>query len=439
MRKRIVIIGAGSTNFGLKIIGDFYKSKILEGSTIVLHDIRPEAVEKTRKIAQMYKEKLQVNFEIEATTSREDALKNADFCLISIEVGNRFDLWEQDFEIPLKFGFKQIYGENGGPGGLFHALRIVPVIIEICEDIEKICPNAFVFNYSNPMQRICHALTTRFPNLNIIGLCHEIHSMERQLPELLQTDLDNLDFQAGGLNHFSILLNVKFKDSGKDGYPIIKEKFDTYYSNLVNDHEGFESDPGAERGVFFELFKKYSYLPITTDSHVGEYMQWASSVADHEGISDFYQKYKKRCLNFYEDDFFYGRFFDYSKPKLDERVVPIIESIVEDQGRFEHAVNIPNKNFIEYLPNDIVVEVPAKINKHGAIGQKLKNYPKSFGVLLNSQTGVIQMTTEAILKKSKHAAYLALLSDPIVDDANKAGELLDAMIEKQSEFLSYLN
>ena len=157
MGKRIVIIGAGSTNFGLKIIGDFYKSQILKGSTIVLHDIRPEAVEKTRKIAENYKEKLQVDFQIEATTSREEALKGADFCLISIEVGNRFELWEQDWGVPVEYGFKQIYGENGGPGGLFHALRIIPVIIEICEDIAKICPNAVVFNYSNPMQRICHA------------------------------------------------------------------------------------------------------------------------------------------------------------------------------------------------------------------------------------------------------------------------------------------
>ena len=222
----------------MKIIGDFYKSQILKGSTIVLHDIRPEAVEKTRKIAENYKEKLKVNFQIEATTSRDEALKGADFCLISIEVGNRFELWEQDWGIPVEYGFKQIYGENGGPGGLFHALRIIPVIIEICEDIEKICPNAVVFNYSNPMQRICHALTTKFPNLNIIGLCHEIHSMERQLPTLLDTNLDNIEFEAGGLNHFSILLDVKYKDSKKDGYPIIRDKFNCYYSNLINDHEG---------------------------------------------------------------------------------------------------------------------------------------------------------------------------------------------------------
>ena len=174
MTNKIVIIGAGSTNFGLGLVGDFFKSKILSGSTLVLHDINSDTLKNTHKIANDYKEKLGVNFEIVSTTSRAEALQEANFCLISIEVGNRFDLWEQDWKIPLQYGIKQVYGENGGPGGLFHAMRQIPEIIKICEDIEKICPEAFIFSYSNPMQRICHALTTRFPNLKKTGLCHEI-------------------------------------------------------------------------------------------------------------------------------------------------------------------------------------------------------------------------------------------------------------------------
>ena len=204
MSNRIVIIGAGSTNFGLGIVGDFFKSKILSGSTLVLHDINSETLKNTHEIALSFKEKLGVDFNIESTTSRSKALQQADFCLISIEVGNRFELWEQDWKVPLQYGIKQVYGENGGPGGTFHAMRQVPVIIEICEDIEKICPEAFVFSYSNPMQRICHALNTRFPNLKITGLCHEIASMTRQLPSLMETEIDNIEFEAAGLNHFSI-------------------------------------------------------------------------------------------------------------------------------------------------------------------------------------------------------------------------------------------
>ena len=436
---KIVLIGAGSQNFGLGIIGDIFKSKVLEGSKIVLHDINAESLKLTDSIANSFKEKLKVNFEITSTTSRSEALHNANFCIISIEVGHRFDLWDQDWKIPLQYGIKQVYGENGGPGGLFHAMRIIPPILDICEDIKKLCPKAHIFNFSNPMQRICHAVTTKFPDLKFTGLCHEIASMERQLPSLMKTDFSNIQFLAGGLNHFSILLQAKYKDTGKDGYPIIRQNFDNYYSNLVNGHEGFSSKPGAERGVFKKLFNDYNYLPITTDSHLGEYLQWAYSVADHDAILDFYDKYKIRCLNFYNDSKSYNRFFDNQNTETHERVIPIIDAIINNNSYEESAVNIPNRDFIDCLPNGIVVEVPAKIDHNGVHGITLEDYPKSFGSLLNSQVGVIQMTTEAVLNKSKHYAYLALLSDPVVDNAIMAEKMLNNMLDTQKDFLGYLS
>ena len=435
---KIVLIGAGSTNFGLGTVSDIFKSKQLNGSTIVLHDINPTTLAKTKEIADKYKDKFNADFNITATTNREEALKDANFCIISIEIGKRFELWDQDWKLPLQYGIKQIYGENGGPGGLFHSLRIAPVIVEICDDIMKICPEAFVFNYSNPMQRICHAVTTKHPNLKFTGLCHEIASMERQLPTLMETEFSNIAIKAGGLNHFSILLEAKYKDTGKDGYPIIKEKFYNYYSKLINEHEGHPSEPGAERGVFFELYKQYGYLPITTDSHLGEYLQWAYSVADHEGIMDFYDNYKKRCLSFYDDETSYNKFFDTKESKNQERIVPIIEAILNDANIEESAVNVPNIDFIPQVPNGIVVEVPGILNKNGVTGIKLDNYPSSFGTLLNNQSGTIQLTTDAVLNKSKHSAYLAMLADPVVDNARSAEKLLDTIIEFQNEYLGYL-
>jgi len=435
---KIVLIGAGSTNFGLGTVSDIFKSQQLNGSTIVLHDINPTTLAKTKEIADKYKDKLNADFNITATTNREEALKDANFCIISIEIGKRFELWDQDWKLPLQYGIKQIYGENGGPGGLFHSLRIAPVIVEICDDIMKICPEAFVFNYSNPMQRICHAVTTKHPNLKFTGLCHEIASMERQLPTLMETEFSNIAIKAGGLNHFSILLEAKYKDTGKDGYPMIKEKFYNYYSKLINEHEGHPSEPGAERGVFFELYKQYGYLPITTDSHLGEYLQWAYSVADHEGIMDFYDNYKKRCLSFYDDENSYSKFFDTKESKNQERIVPIIEAILNDANIEESAVNVPNNNFIPQVPNGIVVEVPGILNKNGVTGLKLNNYPSSFGTLLNNQSGTIQLTTDAVLNKSKHSAYLAMLADPVVDNARSAEKLLDTIIEFQNEYLGYL-
>ena len=433
---KIVLIGAGSANFGLGTIGDIFKSKILEGSTVTLHDINAQALENTKKIALEYKEKLKVNYNIEATTNRAEALKDAKFCIISIEVGNRFDLWDQDWKIPLQYGVKQIYGDNGGPGGLFHSLRIIPAILNICDDIVKICPNAFVFNYSNPMQRICHAVTSKYKDLKFTGLCHEIASMERQLPTIMETDYSNIQIKAGGLNHLSILLNVKYKDTEKDGYPIIRKKFKNYYSKLTSEY--YPSKPGGERGVFFELYKIYGYLPITTDSHLGEYIQWAYSVADHEAIMEFYDNYKKRCLTFYDNESHYSEYFNMSDNKMNERIIPILEAILNDTDLEESAVNVPNNNFIDSLPKDIVVEVPGILNKSGVTGMRLENYPSDFASLLNNQVGTIQLTSEAVLKESKHIAYQALLADPVVDNAKKAEQLLNTMIDFQKEYLGYL-
>ena len=437
--EKIVLIGAGSQNFGLGIISDIFKSKALDGCEIFLHDIDKTTLANTKIIANDYKEKLGVNVEIKASISRKEALKGATFCIISIEVGKRFDLWDQDWKIPLQYGIRQVYGENGGPGGLFHSLRQIPPILDICEDINAICPDAFVFNFSNPMQRICHAVTTKFPDLKFIGMCHEIASMERQLPDLMETDLSNIEFRAAGLNHFSILLEAKYKNTGKDGYPIIKQNFSTYFADLINKHDAKPSKPGAERGVFRELFRIYGYLPITTDSHLGEYVQWAYSVADHEAILHFYDNYKKKCLTFFENDKIYSSFFDLKNDRFHERFVPIAEAIIEDQGIEESSVNIPNNGFIDCLPKDIVVEVPAFVDKNGIKGITLENYPKTFGSLLNLQSGVIQLTTQAVLEKSKHKAYLALLADPVVASVTDAEKLLNNMITVQHKHLSYLN
>ena len=111
---------------------------------------------------------------LSATTSRPEALEGADYCIISIEIGDRFELWEQDWRIAQQYGIRQVYGENGGPGGLFHSLRIIPPILEICGDVLEICPEATVFNFSNPMSRICTTVHRKYPDLQLIGLCHEI-------------------------------------------------------------------------------------------------------------------------------------------------------------------------------------------------------------------------------------------------------------------------
>ncbi len=218
---KIVLIGAGSAQFGYSTVGDIAQSETLRerNTDIVLHDINKETLDGVANKVQNVIAHENLPFTLSATTSRKDALAHADFCIISIEVGDRFELWEQDWRIPQQFGIRQVYGENGGPGGFFHSLRIIPPILEICEDISKICPDAFVFNFSNPMSRICTTVHRKFPNLRLIGMCHEIASLPHHLPHILNVPFEKLKVTAGGLNHFSVLLEANDKETGEDLYP----------------------------------------------------------------------------------------------------------------------------------------------------------------------------------------------------------------------------
>ena len=148
MEKKIVLIGAGSLQFGLGTVGNILQSSILEGSTVALHDINQEALDLVNHACKEAIKEQQISFKLETSLNRKEILENADFIINSIEVTPRFDLWEQDYEIPREFGNKQVMGENGGPGGMFHSLRIIPPILDICQDIHDISPNALLINFS---------------------------------------------------------------------------------------------------------------------------------------------------------------------------------------------------------------------------------------------------------------------------------------------------
>ena len=430
MNKDIVLIGAGSISFGLGTLGDILKSEPLEGTRVVLQDINELALQKVNRVAQDYVKQQDLPYSIVATTSREESLQNAGYCIISIEVGDRFQLWEQDWKIPLQYGIRQVFGENGGPGGLFHALRIIPPILNICDDIQHICPEAYVFSLSNPLIRISHAVHTKYPDLRYTGLCDLLGSPLEHLPVLLQTPFSNLLFQAGGFNHFSILVEVAYRDSGKDAYPDIRQKAPEYFSKAPACYGVI-----GERRLIVEVLDRFNYLPMTTDSHLGEYIPWAHKSVDHRSILEFYQSYRQSTAT--------------SQPSPWDRIalgsgsqhwrsIPIIEGILTNSQHEEIAVNIPNDGLIEYLPENQVVEVPAIIDSWGIHGIQLPAYPKAFAGLLMNQVAVNDLTTEAVLTGSKEAVMQALLVDPIVDDAHAAEEMLNTFLALQKPYLSYI-
>jgi alpha-galactosidase len=253
--------------------------------------------------------------------------------------------------------------------------------------------------------------------------------------------------RAGGLNHFSSVITAKYKLSGLDAYPDIRAKAPLFFGNMpsmdavhkyfketgqwpetMEDLAGIETEEWPERRVFKVILEKFGLMPITSDSHFGEYIGWAYDETDHKGILDFYN--------------FYKGYLAVVQPKIElelsERIIPIIEGILTNSGYMEEAVNIPNHGLIANLPDWIVVEVPATIDANGVHGIPLGWLPRGFAGLLMNQVAVHDLTAEAVLNKSKAAALQALLVDPVVNQYRGLEEMLDTMIAYQEKWLGYL-
>ena len=449
---KIALVGAGSVQFGCGTLGDIFSSTALKGCEIALHDINPDSLGATLKTAREFAAAHSLSNPLTATTDRKEAFRGADFVISSIEVGNRFQLWDEDWKVPLQYGVTQVYGENGGPGGVFHALRIVPPVLDIVRDAMDICPDAYIFNFSNPMTAICTSVARAFPQAKFIGLCHEIGWLSRWLPRLLGMAEADIRFRAAGLNHFSCALEIADRRDGRDLYPDVRARAESFfvrergYSDLFDEYratgrmDSFESfDKGeakgpsrfewADRKLLKFMLENYGLLPITTDSHFGEYLAWAHDVVDHRGILDFYDLYKVMLSQQSRREIVL---------KVAERVVPIIEGIVGDLGFEEAAVNVPNNGLLTDLPPWIAVEVPALVGKAGIQGIAMPSAPKGYLALLREYCGVYDLIAEAAIHKRKDLAIQALLANPVVNKARGLGEMLDRMIDLQKPWLDYL-
>jgi len=427
-KQKIVLIGAGSLQFGIGSVGSIINCDVLKGSKVCLHDINKKNLDLATQACQAAVEKESLDYSIESTLNSEEALKNATFVINAIEIQPRFGLLRWDFEFPIMHGNKQITGENGGPGGLFHSLRVIPPILDICEDIQNICPSAYLINYSNPMSRICLAIMRKFPNQKFVGLCHEIKTLEVTLPKILDTPLSNIEIKAGGLNHFGVILEAKYRDTGKDAYPDIREKAPSALDRMSK---------FTDVSLIKFILETYDYLPYTTDNHYGEYISWAWEIADLPQGRKFWELYERHLANTNER---YKRLINKGKgAKLvlpdDERAIPIIEGILTDSNHEELSVNLPNDGIITNLPKNLVVECPAIVNKNGLQGVKLGDYPKGLAALLRTQASVQDLVVEAILQKSKKIALHALLADPVVNSISQAEKILNSMLKLQEKYI----
>ncbi len=375
---KIVLIGAGSASFGLNTLGALMRSKRLRGSQIALVDHNPQNLEIVRRLAERLNREWNGDMRITTHLQHREALEGAGFIISAIEVPPREKLWRMDYEIPLKYGLRQPYAENGGPGGFAHAARNIGPVLEIAHDMEQVCPDALFINFSNPMMRVCDAIA-RYSRVKVVGLCHQIkagygmvgfalakelgidvsdltfistHADPKywlRLNVIAHEAMEKVDIKAAGLNHFTWMLSLHDKRTGTDLYPLFRQR-----SN--------ELDPAIEP-LPHHVFNAYGLFPIPGDEHLCEYLPWLSDPQT--------RPWEKYDVSLYDWDAAEAR-RDTGHELMDrmgrglepidalleadsEGGLEVIESIAGAGNTYHLAVNVPIDGYIPNLPQGAMI------------------------------------------------------------------------------------
>ncbi len=421
---KIVLIGAGSSSFGRGTVADIMACGDLRNydCTTVLVDVDQEALDQMAGLAELIRDYYQSPVKIEKTTDRTEALSDADYVILSV-TQKRYELWEQDFRVPLAFGFRHVLGENGGPGSLFHAMRNYEIVLPICRDVEKLCPDALVLNFTNPESRILMA-TTHLTKVKAVGLCHGVLQARRRAAELLGRDLDDLKIITGGLNHFFWILKIEDARTGEDLYPLLRQRIG-------------ESCPPLTR----KMTDIFGYFIFPSDDHIGEYLSFAH---EFTGLLWHYGREREKVPGSvspsgdWREDYLSGRRSvddDLIRPG-GEIAVDIIADILEDRRRWEPSVNVLNtERYVENLPAEAIVEVPAIVDAAGIHPEHVGPLPEALAAFCRTQVSIQLLLIEAYRKRSRNLLLQALLLDPVIDSVRRAEEMLDYMLELQRDYL----
>jgi alpha-galactosidase len=444
---RIVLVGAGSRSFGPATLRDIWLSEALvgRGVDVVLMDKSKAALETTLAYAAFLNERLERRIDVRATTELDEALVGADFVVCAIE-SSRYLYWAQDFHVPRHFGFRQPYGENGGIGGLFHALRNMGPVVEISGAMERVCPAAWLLNYSNPEHKLCEAVT-RLTGTRVVGLCHGVFDGRGQLSRILDVPLDELETDACGINHFTFFQRIRRRSTGEDLYPRLRE-IDAGAHELAEWHH---------LALGRILFRRFGLWPSPASNHYAEYIRWGDEFVASE-------------LQFYYDparghpwqtgklpEFVYEPTGAESGPRWREKPppslrledaplepsgelgVPIIEAIGQGEARELAAVNVPNQGAIPGLPDDLVVEVPATADGDGLHARRMAPLPEAIAALIRTQSSIHKLLVEAFAGQSRDTLLQAILLEPTVDSYRRAVAMMDEMLRLQADVLPPLH
>ena len=399
MSIRIAFVGAGSVEFTKNLLGDILSFPETASAQIVLHDIDPERLQAAEAIARWTNDAVGARAVISSTLDRRAALAGASYVINMVQVGMH-EATVRDLEIPLRYGLRQTIGDTVGIGGIFRALRTIPVMLGIAEDMARECPDAWFLNYTNPMATLCWSVYEGSPIQRVVGLCHSVQHTTRRLAELVDVPFEDVTFHGAGINHQSFIL--RFERDGQDLYPLLDE--------------AIARDPELSRTMRVELYRRFGYYPTESSEHGAEYVPWFMR---HDEMIDRFRipvgEYVRRSeenLVEYEriraalaagEGFEIERSLEYGSL--------IIHSIETGTERVIYG-NVRNGGLIDNLPDDCCVEVPCVVDRTGVLPTRVGALPPQLAALNRTFANVCELTVRAALDGKPEHIYHAAMLDP---------------------------
>ena len=434
MPKKIAFLGAGSFGFTRGLVRDILTFPELADSELWLMDIDQERLDFIKTAVDRIIDAGKYPAKVTATTNRQQALEGADGVVITILQGGP-EIFRTDIEIPKKYGVDTNIGDTRSVSGFFRACRTMPVMLDFARDIERLCPNAIVLNYTNPMAMLCRGMQGE-TNIQVSGLCHSVQGTAHMLANWIGAPMNEVTYMCAGINHQAWYLD--FKWNGKDAYPLIKEAITTRED--IYNHEQVRN----------EMYLHLGYYVTESSGHNSEYVAWFRK------REDLIEKYCTHGTGWNPGAYAYilneylkiaATWRDNIKAELEkpinlnrgaEYAASIFNATFGDGDLFEFNGNVRNFGLIDNLPEGCCVEVPVLASKRGLNPMHVGPLPAQLALLNNISARCEEMVVEANITGNKDLVYQACYFDPLASAVLSLDEIktmTDEMFEANKDWL----
>jgi alpha-galactosidase len=452
MTKKIVLIGAGSAMFTQGLVADLILSPDLGPWELGLVDIDPQALETAEGLSRRMLEARDADITISAATDRREVLPGADVVVMTVGVGGRRG-WEADVFIPRKYGIYQPVGDSVMSGGVSRAMRMIPALVDIAQDVKALCPEARFINYSNPMTANCWAIR-KATGLPVIGLCHGVFHVEQQLAQFIGAPPEEVTSLFVGVNHLTFIFDLRWQ--GRDAWPLARARLAEERKQPVDWSELGRQFPemGQPAGTFkaadnpfsWSVFEIYGAYPAVNDRHVVEFFPERFPEGRYYGHTlgvdcfslertiargdQVYADMRARALG--EKPLDKGIFE--RQVGEHEQLLAILRSLEYDDRRV-YSVNLPNQGAVPNLPAEAVLELPAAATATGLRPLQILDFPEPLAAIITRKLAAASLTVEAALSGDRKLFVEALLADGAVTDPGVAQKMAEELLEAHRAYL----